>query len=133
MATHKTQTHNFASINYGKFKDVTHYKQIQPFLANENSHLPYYINKPKNREFNNSENLAFWYNSMELNGTKWSNPITGLNRTSNRNIYFGDIAKIVFNRHVKTHLLIFIFSNEFRNFQILTFKDFYPKDTSLFI
>ncbi len=131
MATQNPQKHNFTAINYGKFKEVTHYEQTN--FETENSHLAYFANISRNREFNNSKNVAFWYKSKELNGKKWGNCITGLKRTSNRNIYFGDIAQVVFNRHVPTHLLIFIFSNEFRNLQILTFKDFYPKDTTVFI
>lgn len=131
MATQNTPVkHLFRVVNPERYKEVRHYELKS---GTEISFLPHWANISRNREFNKSQDVAFWYKSKDLNGIKWTKVITGLKRTRNSKVYFGDIPKIVNGKYLPRHLLIFVFSTDSMVLTIYAYKDFYPSDEEGFV
>jgi len=117
MATQIPQPiiHVYKEINEGKYRSVKHYELIKshntPILSN-------LINISKNQ--NCAKSMPdFWLRTRE--GNKWGKYITGLFKTSQKNIYKGDTQR-------KRNLLTFNFSDNGTTLVIHYFKGFYTSD-----
>jgi hypothetical protein len=119
-ATPKPIIHVFKEYNIGKFKTTKHYKLET--VKNGTNQLTDIINISKDR--NCAQSMPdYWLQIRE--GKKWKIPrLTGLFKTRYSYIYSGDI-KI---NGVKTHTLLFKFSNNADTLVIKYFENYYTKD-----
>ncbi len=132
-----TILHEFRKIQTSdKYKEVKHYEKTTstPF----NSYIEDFANISKQRCFNNSQNVAFWYKSAprkkdDTRGNWDKDPITGLFRTSNPCIYYGDISSYANGRYKKHTFLFFLFSIDMEVLMIVEYKDFYPNNLDYFM
>ena len=108
-----------------RYKEVRYYDSITPITDNL---LKPIVNISVNRQFNKSENVAYWYKNKGQNDTKLSGCITGLKRTNDKNIFYGDIPTKINGRFRPQHLIIFRFSEDLTALQIEIYKDYYPYD-----
>ncbi|MGM0931947.1 MAG: hypothetical protein ACQEWD_00730 [Bacteroidota bacterium] len=117
MNTTPTPTiHHFKEINPGKYASVKHFELTQ--VENGTSLLTNQLNISKDRKFARST-PDYWVKIRE--GKKWSKPITGLFKTSARNIFKGDC-------NYKKHLLLLKFAENESRATVYYFKDFYTAD-----
>ena len=123
MATQKTPHHNtyvYNEINIGKNTSTKHYKFNG--LIESNDILTNLLNISKNRFYANS-NPIYWAKTRKNN--KWQTPcLTGLFKTEKCNIFIGDVD---INK-VKTHTLVFVFSNNATTLTIYFFKNYYTRN-----
>ena len=120
MATHipKPVTHLFKEVNEGKYKGVRHYDLIT--VKNGTSELSEKINLSKDRKCAQSM-PDYWLKIRQ--GNKWSKCITGLFKTSLRNVYKGDSER-------KKNLIVLQFSDDESEVHIYYFKNFYTRNLS---
>ena len=111
-------THVFKEISIGKYKSTKHYELVE--VENNNSYLSKKLNLSKNRNFALSM-PDYWLKIRK--GKKWSKYITGLFKTSIRNLYKGDHNK-------RQNLIIFKFSDDSTTVTVYYFKNYYTKDLS---
>lgn len=137
MALHYGTVHRFVRLETSdKYKEVTHYEK-----ESQNAQSPYildFANISVQRNFNRSENVAFWYKPAPRKadgkrGTWAKNPITGLFRTSHPRIYYGDVSSQCDGRYRKHTFLFFVFNYDMSKMAIIEFQGFYPKDVARFI
>lgn len=106
-----------------EFKQVRHYNCINN--PTDLTLITSTVNISKNRKYNNSKGASYFLKTRK--GNKWSDKITsGLLRTVNPLIYYGDIPTITNNIHKKTHLLIFVFNRGGTELTIYLYKNYYP-------
>lgn len=118
MATITPITHVFSEINEGKYASVKHYELQNVY--NGTTQLTELINISKNR--NCAQSMPIYWLKIR-NGKKWSNCITGLFSTTEKNIYKGDTYK-------KKNLVLFKFSDNANTLTVYFYSDFYTKDLS---
>lgn len=107
-----------------KFKQVRHYQSEKEL---ENDLLTSVINISKNRMFNNSKDARYFLRIR--NGRHWSKTTTsGLLITSNKLLYYGDLAIKTNGVFKKTHLLIFKFNRRGTILKIDIYKNYYPSN-----
>ncbi|WP_172916822.1 hypothetical protein [Capnocytophaga canis] len=129
--------HQFAKIETSdKYKEVTHFEKIHQ-TANSR-HILDFANISVQRNFNRSENVAFWYKPAprKADGTraKWGEVLTGLFRTAHPQIYYGDISsKDHYGRYKKHTLLFFVFNTDRTKLAIVEYPNYYPMDVPLAI
>lgn len=120
MATNNIPTpvvHTYKEINIGKYKTTQHFEVVE--VKNGQNYISEKLNISINRNCALSMPV-YWLKAH--NGKKWVTPfLTGLFKTKNPNIYYGDINK-------RTHLLLFVFSNNRQTLKIYFFKNYYTKD-----
>jgi hypothetical protein len=117
MATIPTPTiHEFKEINSGKYSSVKHYELEK--INNGSSLLTKQLNISKDRKFARST-PDYWLKIRD--GRKWSRPITGLFKTSSKNVYKGDC-------NYKKHLLIIKFTEDHNRAIVYYFKNFFTAD-----
>lgn len=117
MATQTPQpiTHIYKEINKGKYKSVKHYELI----VNQNTTiLPNLLNISQNQRCAKSM-PEFWLKVRQRN--KWSKDITGLFKTSLKNIYKGDTQR-------RKNLLIFLFTEDGNTLVVKYFKNYFTSD-----
>jgi len=109
--------HIYEEVNKGKYKTTQHYNLTE--VINGVNQISDKLNISVNRNCALSTPL-FWLKIH--NGKKWITPfLTGLFKTKNPNIYYGDIDK-------RKHLLIFVFNQNKDSLKIFFFKNYYTKD-----
>lgn len=112
--------HVYKEVNTGKYKTTQHFNLVEVKKGQN------YISEKLNISVNRNCALsmpAFWLKIH--NGKKWITPfLTGLFKTKKPNIYYGDVDK-------RTHLLIFVFSDNKENLKVYFFKNYYTKDLRL--
>ena len=118
MATITPITQVFSEINEGKYASVKHY-ELQSVL-NGTTQLTEQLNISKNR--NCAQSMPIYWLKVR-NCKKWSNCITGLFSTTEKNIYKGDTNK-------KKNLVLFKFSDNAKTLTVYYYSDFYTKDLS---
>ena len=118
MATITPITHVFSEINEGKYASVKHY-DLQS-VSNGTTQLTEQLNISKNRIC--AQSMPIYWLKIR-NGKKWSNCITGLFSTTEKNIYKGDTNK-------KKNLVLFKFSDNAKTLTVYYYSDFYTKDLS---
>ncbi|GIM48810.1 hypothetical protein [Capnocytophaga stomatis] len=128
--------HQFAKIETSdKYKEVTHYERIHQTATSR--YIQDFANISVQRNFNRSENVAFWYKpaSRKQDGKRdtWAkHPLTGLFRTAHPQIYYGDISsKDHYGRYKKHTLLFFVFNIDRTKLAIIEYPNFYPYDLEL--
>ncbi|MDN3664461.1 hypothetical protein ACFFU1_14210 [Algibacter miyuki] len=122
MATQTPQpvTHVYKEINEGKYKSVKHY-ELQKCSANPVfSNL---INISVNQNCAQSMPV-FWLKIRE--GNKWTKYITGLFKTSKKNVYKGDTQR-------KRNLVVFRFSEDYSTLTIEFYQNYYTTDLRKFL
>lgn len=122
MATQTPQpiTHVYKEVNEGKYKSVKHYKLQE---CNATPIFSTLINISKNQ--NCAQSMPdFWLRIRE--GNKWTKYITGLFKTSKKDIYKGDTEK-------KKNLVIFKFSDDAGTLTIQFYGNFYTNDLRNFL
>ena len=124
MATQTPAQYNFKAVKC--FKQVRHYQSEKKLTATDL--LTTTINISKDREFNNSRGVSYWLKIRDVK--KWSKAVTGLKRTSNQLLYYGDIATSKNGVHKPTHLLIFKFTPGGKELLVFLYKHFYPKNNT---
>lgn len=122
MVTHIPHpvTYIYNEINIGKYKTVKRYELLN--TDTKTPKLSRLIKISKDQQFAKSA-PCYW---LEIhNGKKFIKPrVTGLFKTGDNYVYFGDIDV---NR-VKTHTLLFKFSNNAETLTIKYFENFYTND-----
>lgn len=109
--------HLYKEVNTGKYKTTQHFDLIE--IRNGKNHISEKINISINRNCALSMPL-FWLKVH--NGKKWITPfLTGLFKTKNPNVYYGDTNK-------RTHLLLFVFSDNRQDLKIYFFQNYYTKN-----
>jgi len=108
--------HTFKEINVGKYTWVKHYELKE--VINGKSLLSNSINISKDRQFSRA-NPDYWLKKRI--GNKWSGYITGLFKTTYKNIYKGDIDN-------KKHLVIFKFSDDESIVTIAIYQHYFSND-----
>ena len=110
------------------FKEVKRFKQVRHYQSEnkaiQTNLLTSLINISKDREFNNSKGVLYWLKIREVK--KWSSNITGLKRTKNNFVFFGDIPTKRNGIFKPTHLLIFVFNHQGTAVNIYLFNNYYP-------
>lgn len=107
-----------------QFKQVNHYRCINN--PTDLTLITSTVNISKNRRFNNSKDALYFLKTRI--GNKWSDKIvSGLIKTSNPLVYYGDIPVMVNNTYKKTHLLIFVFNSGGSELTIYLYKNYYPR------
>ncbi len=124
MATQQPTQHIFKAIKC--FKQVRHYQSEKELTATDL--LTTTINISKDREFNNSKDVSYWLKIRDVK--KWTKAVTGLKRTKNSLLYFGDIATSKNGVYKPTHLLIFKFRPGGKELLVYLYKHFYPRNTT---
>lgn len=110
----------YSETNIGKYRSVRHYQSTNKELEL----LSPLLNISKDRKCAKSSPI-YWLQTH--NGKNWVKPrLTGLFKTKVPNTYYGDIN---INR-VKTHLLLFEFSEDMPSLKVFYFKDYHSKDVS---
>lgn len=122
MATQTPTQYKFKAFKC--FKQVRHYQSENNLTATDL--LTDTINISKDRSFNNSKGVSYWLKIREVK--KWSKAVTGLKRTSNKLLYYGDIATSTNGVYKPTHLLIFKFVAGGREVSIDIYTNYYPKN-----
>jgi hypothetical protein len=110
--------HVFKEFNEGKYKAVKHY-ELQD-VSKGTTLLSNQIHVSVNRNYAQSI-PEYWLKIRE--SKKWSNCITGLFKTKEENLFYGDINK-------RKHLLLFRFSLNARTLTVYYFTDYYTEDLS---
>lgn len=119
MATYNTPvTYIFKEINIGRYTSVKHY-ELETFNGTTNK-LSTLLNVSKNR---NCAQSTPYYWLKKKDGKKWSGWLTGLFKTSTKNIFRGDLDK-------KKHLLLFKFSNNAETLTVYYFENYFTRDLS---
>lgn len=110
----KSTVHTFRATNKEKYKGTIHYELVtgNPFLESNK------INISKDRKCAKSS-PPYWLKIRE--GNKWSNCITGLFSTKEKNIFKGDHNK-------RESLILFKFSDNAETLTISFFQNFYTGD-----
>jgi hypothetical protein len=121
MATQQPTQHIFKAVKC--FKQVRHYQSEKEL---NNDLLTSSINIGKDREFNKSKNVSYWLKLREPK--KWGKNITGLKKTKNPYVYFGDIPTIKNGVHKPAHLLVFVFNKTGTKLKIHLYKNYYPSN-----
>lgn len=121
MATYKLNRYVFSVFK--EYKEVRHYQYTKELTKGDL--ITSTINISKNRKFNKSIGVLYWLRLRQNN--KWSKPITGLRKTQNSMVYYGDIPKIIYKTYIPQHLLIFRFKKEGTQLIVEVFKNYYPK------
>ena len=127
--------HRFAKIETSdKYKEVSHYERTHQTAPSR--YILDFANISVQRNFNRSENVAFWYKPAhrKTNGTrdKWQPAITGLFRTSHPQIYYGDVSSPdQYGRQKKHTLLYFVFNSDRTKLAIIEVPNYYPIDVPL--
>lgn len=121
--------HTYEVINPNRYKEVKHYnltntKPYKPILSLK-------INISKDRNFSNARNVAYWLKERSKDDKKWLIPTTGLKRTSNPFIFYGDISTNSNGKHKRKSLLIFQFSNNAERLIIDVYPNYYPHETEI--
>ena len=103
--------YTFKAINKGEYKATIHYELVtgSPLLESNK------INISKDRKCAKSS-PPYWLKVRE--GNKWSNCITGLFPTKEKNIFKGD-------HNEKESLILFRFSDKAETFTIFFYQGFY--------
>ena len=118
-ATPTPITHTYNEINIGKYSSVRHY-ELQ-VVKNGSPQLEPKVQLANNRQFAKSMPL-FWFTHRK--GGKWMKPfLTGLFRTSKKDVYKGDISH-------KTNLVIFIIDDLNKTLTVQYYKGYFTHDTS---
>lgn len=104
------------------FKEVRHYKSVEPIL-NTNL-LTSEINISKDRKFNNSRGVSYWIKIRHPK--KWSKVISGLKSTKRPMLYYGDIPTVLNGRKIPKHLLVFRFVKVENSLTIYLYENYYP-------
>jgi hypothetical protein len=110
--------HVFKEFNEGKYKGVKHYELQE--VSNGNTLLSNQIHLSLNRKFAKSM-PEYWLKIRQ--GKKWSKCITGVFKTNDETIYFGDVD-------LKKHLLLFKLSLNARTLKVYYFLDYHTGDLS---
>ena len=119
MATQKTPiTYIFKEINIGKYVSVKHY-ELETFNGTTNR-LSNLLNISVNRNCAQST-PNYWLKKRD--GKKWSGCLTGLFKTSSKNIFRGDLDN-------KKHLLLFKFSDDTETLTVYYFENYFTRDLS---
>lgn len=117
MATHNTPvTYIYKEINIGRYTSVKHYELISE--SGTTSDLSTHLNISENRNCAQST-PDYWLKKKD--GKKWSKYLTGLFKTSTKQVFRGDLQK-------KKHLLLFRFLDNGHTLKILYFKDYFTRD-----
>ena len=117
MATQTTPViHNFKEVNVGKYKSVKHFELVS--VNNGKSLLGSRINISKDQQFSKAS-PNYWLKKRA--GNKWSGCITGLFKTTYKNIYKGDIDN-------KKHLVVFKFSDDDSTVTIAIYQHYFSND-----
>ena len=122
MATHIPQPVilEYSETNIGKYASVRHYECTSENL--DKTPLTQKLNLSKDRKCAKSSPI-YWLQTH--NGKNWIKPrLTGLFSTSKSQAYSGDVAI----KKVKTHTLVFQFSNEMQRLKVLYFHKYHTKD-----
>lgn len=109
-------TYIFKEINIGKYSSVKHYELVSH--NGTTNDLSTQLNISENRNCAQST-PDYWLKAKH--GKKWSKCLTGLFKTSSKEIFKGDLQK-------KKHLLLFRFLDNGHTLKILHFKDYYTRD-----
>jgi hypothetical protein len=113
---------------YNECKRFQHVRHYQIEKEHENDLLTSTINISKNRLFNKSKDALYFLKVR--NGNKWNSTNTsGLLKTSNPLIFYGDIATQLNGIYKKTHLLVFVFNRGGSELEIYIYNRYYPKNT----
>lgn len=111
-------THIYKEINEGKYASVKHY-EIQKTINGVNQ-LSKLLNISKNR--NCAQSMPMYWLKIRTE-KKWSNCITGLFSTSEKNIFKGDTDK-------KKNLVLFKFSDNAKTLTVYLYPNYYTTDLS---
>lgn len=119
MANQKKPQHStyvYNEINIGKYKATKHYELVA--IDNPINKLSNLVNISKDR--NCAQSMPdYWFKIKQ--GKKYSNWLTGLFKTNERNVFKGDLDK-------KKHLILFKFSDNASTLTIKYFENYYTKD-----
>ncbi len=124
MATHtpKPIVYIFNEINIGKYTETKHYKISKPYQCDRT--ITELLNISKNR-FYAKANPVYWVKTKKDN--KWQTPcLTGLFKTKQCNTLIGDISI----NNIKTHTLLFVFSNNAKTLTAYLFKNYYTRNVA---
>ena len=115
----------YKEINKGKYTSVKHYDLESGNV--HNTSLSHLLNISKDRKCAKSSPI-YWLQTH--NGKNWVKPrLTGLFKTTSSDLYKGDIGV----KGVKTHLLMFQFSNQMDSLIVYYFHQYYTKDLNMIL
>lgn len=121
--------HVYKVVNPHRYKEVRHYNlvEVEPYKPI----LSLKTNVSKDRNFSNARNVAYWLKERSKDDKKWLNPTTGLKRTANPYIFYGDISAQSNGKHKRKSLLIFRFTENAEKLIIDVYPDYYPHETEI--